>query len=155
MQHETSDHDQMQASKGGRKSFIITHQPSKTCGPGKRAFDYPSPRQQDKAALGLRKFDDFQLHAVLLGGFSRNVASISLINERQFDRLASRFLYLTSEFAHLSAIFLVGMGHQQAQQIAQSIHGNMDFTAFASLGSIIARTTSAFGRRLQGATIKD
>jgi len=41
MKHETSKHDQMQASQGGRKSLIIAHQPSEPRGPGKRAFDNP------------------------------------------------------------------------------------------------------------------
>lgn len=155
MKHETGKHNQVQASQGGRKPLVITHQPSEPRGPRKRAFHNPSPRQQDKAAFGLRQFDHFQLDAVLLGLSRRDVARIALVHKGEFDRLAGHLLHGLSKLAHLRTILLVSRSDQQSQQVAQRIDGRMYFAAFVPLGSIIARMATTFRRRLQGATIKD
>ncbi len=86
MKHETSKHNQMQASKSSRNPLIIAHQPSKTRGPGKRAHYDPSPRQQqNKADFGFGQFDDYQLNVVFLSLSRRYIADIALIHEGDFD----------------------------------------------------------------------
>jgi hypothetical protein len=55
----------------------------------------------------------------------------------------------------LGTVLLIGGGEKPRQQVAQGIDRGMYLTAFASFGSIIARSTPTFGRRLQSATIKD
>ena len=123
MKHETSKHDQVQASQGGRKPLVIPHQPSETGGPRKRAFHDPSPRQQDKAAFGLGQFNHFQLDAMLLGLRRWNIARIGLVHKGDFDPLASYLLHGLRQLAHLGAILLVSRRDQQRQQVAQCIDG--------------------------------
>lgn len=155
MKHQTRKHDQMQTSQGGRKPLIIADQPSEAGSPGKRAFDHPTARQQDEAAPGLRKFDHFQLDAVLLSRFCRNIARIGLIHESQFNRLAGHVLDCLSQRADLRPILLVRRSHQEGEQVTQRIHGRMHFAAFASPGSIVAGMTATFRCRLQRATIEE
>jgi hypothetical protein len=111
MKHETSENDQMKISKCSGKPLIIAHQPPKAHRLGEGAFHHEASGQQNKAALGLRKFDDFQLNAVLPGDFRRNVAAITLINEGKFDRLARHLLHYLSKLAHLCTVLLIGRGH--------------------------------------------
>ena len=110
--------------------------------PSERAFHHAASWQQDKAPFSLGQFDDFQLYPMLVGCLGRCVTPIGLINESQFDRLSCRFLHCLSQLAHLGAVLLIGWGDQQCQQIAQRIDSGMDFAAFASLGSIIARAAA-------------
>lgn len=51
-------------------------------------------RQPDKAALGFRQFDHFQVGAVLLGGLSHGLASVALIGIGHLDGLTQSLLDL-------------------------------------------------------------
>ena len=85
MKHETGKDDQMQASKRAWKSLVIAYEASKTGCPSKRALNYPSARQQDKATLGFGMFDHFQTNAMFFCGFRWNIAGIALVHESHFD----------------------------------------------------------------------
>jgi hypothetical protein len=55
----------------------------------------------------------------------------------------------------LGSVLFIDRSDQQGQQIAKRLDGGMHFAAFATLGSIIASTASAFRSRLQGPTLKN
>jgi hypothetical protein len=77
-----------------------------------------------------------------LARLRRCVTRIGLINESQFNGLTGDLLHGLRQLAHLGAVLLIGWGDQQCQQIAQRIDSGMDFAAFASFGSIIARAAA-------------
>ncbi len=81
MKHQTSKGDQMQASKRGWKSLVITHQAAKTGGLSKRALHDPSARQEHKAPFDESSLDDFQAYAVFFSRLCRRVAGIALVNK--------------------------------------------------------------------------
>ena len=62
--HKNGKGQIMQTSQGLRQALIITGQTTEAGHPGKGAFDDPASGQQDKAVLGLRQFDDFQVNAM-------------------------------------------------------------------------------------------
>ena len=49
---------------GGRQPFVVAGQTAKARGPGKTSFHHPSPRQQNKAALGFGMLDHYQANSV-------------------------------------------------------------------------------------------
>src|SRR5690242_13584828 len=55
----------------------------------------------DKAMFGLGKLDDFQLNALRGSRLDRCVSSVGLVDEGQFDRLASRLLHAARQLADL------------------------------------------------------
>ena len=57
----------------------------------------------------------------LFGG----LASVTLIDISQLDMFSRNLLHLLGQFAHLSAILLVGRCHMQGQQMPQRIDRRM------------------------------
>ncbi len=155
MKHEYSESQQMKTRQRLWPALIVTSQTTKTSRPSKTALHDPSARQQDKAAFGLWQFDDLQTYSVCLGRLCRLITRVSLIDERHLDMRARDFLDSRSQSAYLSPILLIGRRDQQGQQVAQRIHCRMHFAALAPLGSIVARSMSAFRARLQRSTVKN
>ena len=90
-----------------------------------------------------------------LARLRRGVTGIGRIDESQFNVLPSGLLHSLCQGTDLGTVLLIGRRDQPRQQIAQGIDRGMYLTAEAKFGSIIARSTPTFGRRLQSATIKD
>ena len=70
----------MEAGDGLWQPFIISGQSAESCGPGKGAFDHPTPWKQNKANAGFFKFYHTEFNPVLGGILGRFLASIPLIN---------------------------------------------------------------------------
>ena len=67
----------MKSFEGCIEPLIVSGESSEACGPGEGAFDHPATWQQDEAALGHGMLDDFELDAMLTGGFSCRRASVA------------------------------------------------------------------------------
>src|SRR4051812_16609923 len=130
----------MKANQGLRQALIITGKTAKASHPSETALDNPTTRQEDKTTLGSRQFDHFQADSVLQGGFSSLLTRVALVNEGDFNRVASGGLHLLSQLTNLSAVLFISGGYMQRQQIAQGIHSQMYFAAFASFRAIISRS---------------
>lgn len=78
-----------------------------------------------------------------------------LYHRRQLDVSSRHVLDLARPFGNLIALLLIGRGHHQGQQVAQSIYGQMNLGAVLLLMAIIAGPFSAFYPRLQGLPVKD
>lgn len=63
-------------SRVGRRKRAIQEAP----------FHHPASRQQDKAVLGCRQFDNFQSDAVRLGIGGRLLTGIALVHKGHLDR---------------------------------------------------------------------
>jgi hypothetical protein len=155
MKHEHGESQQVKTSQRLWQALIVASQAAKSCHPGETALHHPSSRQQNEASLGLWQFDDLQTYALCFGCLGWLIARVSLIDESQLDMVACRFLDGGSQFAHLSAILLIGRCDVQRKQISQGINSQMHFATFAPFGSIIARSMAALGTRLQGSTVKN
>lgn len=80
--------------------------------------------------------------------------SVVLINKRHLDGFTSSLLHCLSQFAYLSALLLIGGSDQQAEQMSQDVHGNVDLASLASFRSIVTSpivhnlgSIAAFGYR--------
>src|SRR6266566_5336327 len=155
MKHEHSKSQQVKTSQRLWQAFKVASQATEPCHPGKTALHHPSARQQNEATLGLGQFDDFQAYPLCLGRLCRFIASVALIHESQLDMVARHFLDSGGQFAHLSAILLIGRRDMQRQQMPQGINHQMHFAALAPLGSIIARSMPTFWTRWQRSTVKN
>ena len=60
MQHNHGKSQKMQSFQGFRQAFVVPHQTTEAAHPAETALDNPTTGQQDKAALGIGQFDDFQ-----------------------------------------------------------------------------------------------
>lgn len=146
LDHQHSKGQEMQSGQCLRQSFIVARQTSEARRPPEGALDHPPTRQQHKALLCFREFDDFQPDAVRVGCLSGSLACIALINEGHFDRFADDLLNLFSQFADLCAVLLVGGRDEQSQQVAQRVNGNVGFAALAPFRPIVLRPTTRFRR---------
>ncbi len=155
MKYQASKNDQMQPCHNGGKSLIVVGKAPKMCHSGKRTFHHSALWLQDKTALRLGKFHDFQAKAIGLGSFSCCIASIALIDRRPFDRLTSDLLHALSQRAHLRPVLLVGRRHKQGQQMSQRIDSHIDLAALVALSPIKTRMAATFGRRLQNLAIEN
>ena len=60
--------DEVYSFEGLWESFVVSGEASEARGPGERAFDDPSARQEHEASLGHGMLDHFKPDAVLLCG---------------------------------------------------------------------------------------
>src|SRR6266568_5310259 len=155
MQHEHSKRQQVKTCQCLRQAFIVASQTTKARHPSKAALHDPSAWQQDEPTLGLGQFDHFQAHALFLGSLCWLITGVSLIHESQLHAVSCYLLHGGSQLAHLSPILLIGRRDMQRQQMPQGIDSQMNFAAFAPLGSIVASAMPTFGTRLQRPTIKN
>jgi len=125
MKHEYSKGQQMKTDQVLWKAYVVASQATETRHPSKTALHHPAPGQQDKAVLRFRQFDDFQLNTMLFGLLDRCITGVSLINEGEFARLASRLLHCLSQLAHLRTVLLIGKRDMQRQQMTQGIDRQM------------------------------
>lgn len=100
------------------KAFIVSGESPEACGPGEGACYHPSAGQQHEASFGHRVLDDFELDAVLLGGFGGVGPGVALIDEGQLDRRAGHPLHLLGQRRDLVAVPLIGRRYGQRQQVA-------------------------------------
>src|SRR5215207_5818117 len=133
----------MEAGKGWGKPLIITGEAAEARGPGEGALDYPTSRQEHKASLGFGEFYYFQADSVLLAGRGGIAPRVTLIHIREFDVLLGHLLDSLREFRHLRAILLIRGRDFDRQQIAQRVHRDVNFGAFAPLVSVVASTRAA------------
>lgn len=105
--------------------------------------------------FGFGQFDDEQLYPVVLSRLGCIIARVALIDIRQCNALPSGRLDRLCQRTHLSAVLLIGRGHQQGQQMPQGIHRHVRLAAFASFGPIVSPTFAAFGAGLQRATVQN
>src|SRR5215204_520427 len=145
----------MEAGKGWGKPLIITGEAAEARGPGEGALDYPTSRQEHKASLGFGEFYYFQADSVLLAGRGGIAPRVTLIHIREFDVLLGHLLDSLREFRHLRAILLIRGRDFDRQQIAQRVHRDVNFGAFAPLVSVVASTRAALRRRLHRAAVED
>src|SRR5471032_3112589 len=92
MQHQTDKRDVVEADQRFGQPFIVPRQSAESRCPGETSFNYPAPRQQDKAMLRLGELDDFQTDAVLLGRLRGVWSRVALVDERHFDVLPGDLL---------------------------------------------------------------
>lgn len=93
-EYQDRESQEVQTGQGFRQAFVIKRQPPEAGGPSEAALDHPAAGQQDKAFLGVWKFDHFQLDSVYGGGLGRRLARIALIDIAQFDRVTGHLLHL-------------------------------------------------------------
>ncbi len=143
MSHQTDEipehqHGKSQVVEGGKglwQAFVVTCQAPETSHPTEATLNYPAPRQEHEASLGLGQLDHQQFHSLTLGSLCGFIAGISLIHKSDFHRLFCYILHLASEFFHLRSILLIGGCHIQGQQMPQGIHRNVRFAALLRLCS--------------------
>ena len=84
----------MKARESGSESFIVAAEATEAGGPGKGAFDDPTPWQEDKAAFGVCEFNDHQVNAGTGRRRGRFGAGITLIHISDLDVLPGDGLHL-------------------------------------------------------------
>src|SRR6266700_4065436 len=131
-----------------RPTLVVTSQTTKTSRPSKTALHHPAAWQQDETTFGLWQLHHLQAYSLITSSLSRVIARVALVDESQFDMVACHFLDCGGQLAHLRSILLIGRGDMQGQQMPQSIHRDVNFSAFGPCGCIIGRAMSAFGTRL-------
>ncbi len=94
VQEQTSEGEKVQASQCLGQAFVITCETPKSRGPGKRAFEHPTPGQEREASFGLLILDHHEFHAVFRSGPGGFLAAIVLVDKGQFHAFTSRFLRL-------------------------------------------------------------
>lgn len=82
--HQAGKGDVVQAGIDFGETLVIACQAPEAGHPSNAALDHPAPRQQDKAALGLRELDDFQGDSLGLSGLGRSCAGVALIRPELF-----------------------------------------------------------------------
>ena len=110
MRHQHGEGNEMQAGQRLRQAFVVASQAAEARHPGKTAFDYPTPRQQHKAALGGGQLDDFQPDAIRLSVSSGLVAGIPLVHKGNLDRATGSLLDLFGQCTDLRSVLLVSGG---------------------------------------------
>ncbi len=98
------------------------------------------PRQQHKASLGVRQFDNLQLNVMRFGGLGHDVPSVDLIDIGDLDTLSGRLMDLAGKLINLCSVLLIGSNDVQRQKMTHRVDGDMNLRAFAVLGIIIAST---------------
>ncbi len=155
MSYQDSRGQEMQAFQGLRQAFIVPCESAKPCHPAKRPFDDPPPRQEHKALFGIGQLDDFQADALISGRLFGVSTRVALVNEGDFNHLAGCLLNRLRQLRHLGAVLLISGGHIQRQQVTQRIDRYVRFAPFASLGTVIARSLTAFRAGLQRPAVED
>ena len=90
----------MECPQRGRQPFVVAGQTAKARGPSKTSFHHPSPRQQNKAALGFGVLDHFLANAVFGRSLFGGLASVALIDICQLHALPRDLLHLFGQFAY-------------------------------------------------------
>jgi hypothetical protein len=98
----------VEIGEGLGESFVVLDEPAEAGGPGKRAFANPALGQQHEATLDVGKLDDAQFDAMLLRGLGGFFAGVALIDEGDFDAVASFRLNGLGDAADFGAIIGVG-----------------------------------------------
>jgi hypothetical protein len=105
----------------------------------------PTARQEHKSTLRLGQTDNLQVDAVAGRIGLRFVASVTLIDECQLDRLPGHLLHRLGKNGDLVTLLLVSGGDMLGQEVAQHIHLHVNLRALASLGSVVAGPLAALG----------
>src|SRR5579859_96472 len=154
-EHQNSKGQESQTFERVGQTFIITSQASKACHPAETTLYHPTSRQQDKALLGRWQLDDNQVNTVRGSGLLWLIPGIALVNKSDLYMFTSDLLNGLCQLSNLSAVTFIGGGNMQSQQVSKGVYCHVHLAALTSLGSIVARSRSAFWAALQGSTVKD
>ena len=100
---------------------------------------------------------------MFLGGFSRVLAAVALIDIDQLHTLSGHLLHGGGERLDLRAILFVGGRDAGSQEMAKRVDGDVDLGAFLALaaarprraGPIPTGSVAGLGAGLQGAAVED
>ncbi len=104
IEHKISEGNEMRTSHRDRKPLTIPYQARQASDQATERSTTQRRESQDKTVLGLRKFDDLQLDALLKNCLSRSLASVILIHKGDLHRLIYCFLNSWSQFSLNSII---------------------------------------------------
>ena len=153
LEHVSDEGNDMQSREGFGVSFVIFDKPSATRGPGEGSFNDPAPRQEDEAAFGFRQFDHFQGNTLCGSRFRGHLSSVTLVDIRQFDRIARRFVNIGGKPRECLTISDIGGRHMQRKQVPKRVDRHVNLRATLALGTVITGAGSALRRRPQGAAV--